>query len=52
MVVGSPIAAEEVEGGWRERDVAVFGALSPVDMDHHAGGVDIGDFEVEAFVES
>ena len=52
MTVGPPIAAQQVEGGWGERDVAVLGALSPVDMDHHAGGVDIGDFDVETFVES
>ena len=52
MTVGPPIAAEQVEGGWGERDVAVLGPLSTVDMDHHAGGVDIGDFEVEAFVKS
>ncbi len=48
--MGYPIAAEEVEGGLGERDIAIFGALTPVDMDHHAGGVDIGDFEVEALV--
>ena len=35
-----------------ERDVAILGALSTVDMDHHAGGIDIGDFEVETFMES
>ena len=35
-----------------ERDVAILGALSAVDMDHHAGGIDIGDFEVETFVKS
>jgi hypothetical protein len=52
MAVGYPIAAEEVEGRGGERDVAVLGALSPVDMDHHAVGVDIGDFEVETFVKS
>jgi hypothetical protein len=52
MVVGGPIASEQLEGGLGERDVAVLGALSPVDMDHHAGGVDIGDFEVEAFMKS
>jgi hypothetical protein len=50
MAVGEPIAAEQVEGGLGERDVAIFGALATVDMDHHAGGVDIGDFEVETFV--
>jgi hypothetical protein len=50
MAVGYPIVAEQVEGGLGERHVAIFGALSPVDMDHHAGGVDIGDFEMESFV--
>ncbi len=52
MVVGGPIASEQLEGGMWERDVAVLGPLSTMDMDHHAGGVDIGDFEVEAFVKS
>jgi hypothetical protein len=52
MAVGEPVAAEQVEGGLGERDVAIFGALAPVDMNHHAGGVDIGDFEVESFVKS
>jgi len=52
MVVGAPIAAEQKEGGLRERDVAVFGSLSTVDMDHHAVAVDIGDFEMESFVKS
>ena len=52
VAVGEPIAAEQTEGGRWERDVAIFGALSSVDMDHHAGGIDIGDFEVETFVKS
>jgi hypothetical protein len=52
MTVGHPIAAEQMEGGLRERHVAIFGALATVDMDHHAGGIDIGDFEVETFMES
>jgi hypothetical protein len=50
VTVGGPIASEQLEGGLGERDVAIFGALSTVDMDHHAGGVDIGDFEMETFV--
>jgi hypothetical protein len=50
MVVGRPIASEQQEGGLGERDIAVLGPLSAMDMDHHAGGVDIGDFEVKAFV--
>jgi hypothetical protein len=52
VAVGHPIAAEQTESGRWERDVAIFGALSSVDMDHHAGGIDIGDFEVETFVKS
>ncbi len=52
VTVGGPIASEQLEGGLGERDVAIFGALSTVDMDHHAGGIDIGDFEVETFMES
>jgi hypothetical protein len=52
MVVGGPIVSEQLEGGLGERDVAILGPLAAVDMDHHAGGVDIGDFEVEAFVKS
>jgi len=41
-----------MEGGLRERHVAIFGALSTVDMDHHPSGIDIGDFEMESFVKS
>jgi hypothetical protein len=52
MVMGPPIASEQGEGRLGDRDVAILGALSPVNMDHHAGGVDIGDFEVETFVKS
>ena len=51
MTVGDPIAAEQMEGGLR-RGTSIFGALPTVDMDHHAGGIDIGDFEVETFMES
>ena len=52
MAVGESIAAEQMEGGLGERDVAILGALSSVGMDHHAAGIDIGDFEVETFMES
>jgi len=41
VTVGGPIAAEQVEEGWGERDVAILGAPAAVDMDHHAGGIDI-----------
>ena len=50
MTVGDPIATKQVEGGLGKRDVTIFGALSPVDMDHHAVAIDIGDFEIESFM--
>ena len=52
MAMGKPIAAQQSEGGLGERDVAIFGTFPTVDMDHPAGGVDIGDFEMESFVKS
>ena len=52
MSVGHPIAAEQIEGGWGQGDVAILGPLSTVDMDHHAATVDIGDFKMESFMES
>ncbi len=52
MVVSLPIVAEQVEGGLGERDVAILGSFPTVDMDHHAGGVDIGDLEMETLVKS
>ncbi len=52
MTVGDPIAAQQVESGLRESEVTILGALAAVDMDHHAGAIDIGDFEMESFVKS
>jgi hypothetical protein len=39
-----------MEGGLRERDIAILGTLAAVDMDHHAARVDVGDFEMESFM--
>jgi hypothetical protein len=50
MAVGEPIAAQELKSGLGQRDVAILGALAAVDMDHHAGAIDIGDFEMESLV--
>jgi hypothetical protein len=50
VAVGPPIASEQMEGGLRERDIAILGTLAAVDMDHHAAGVDVGDFEMESFM--
>jgi hypothetical protein len=52
VTVGGPIAAQQVESGLGEREVAVLSAFASVDMDHHAGAIDIGDFEMESFLKS
>jgi hypothetical protein len=41
-----------MKSGLRQRDIALFGALAAVDMDHHALTVDVGDFEMQPFVKS
>ena len=52
VMVGEPVLAQQLESGLRQRDIAVLGALAAVDMDHHALTVDIGDFEMAAFVKT
>src|SRR5262249_56385996 len=52
VAVGEPIAAQHLKRRLGQRDVAIFGALAAVDMDHHAGAIDIGDFEMESLVKS
>ena len=52
MAVGEPVTAQELKGGLGQREVAILGALTTVDMDHHALTIDIRDFEMESFVES
>jgi hypothetical protein len=36
----------------RQRDVAVLGTLAAVDVDYHTLTIDIGDFEMKAFVKA
>ena len=52
VAVGHPIAAQQPQSGLRQRNVAILGALTAVDMDHHALTIDIGNFEMEAFVKT
>src|SRR4029434_1384920 len=52
VAVGEPIAAQQLKRRFGQWDVAILGALATVDMDHHALTIDIGDFEMESFVES
>ncbi len=52
MPMGAPVGAEEGEQGRREGDVAVLTAFARLDMDDHAGTVDLGDAQVDAFAEA
>ena len=52
MAVGGPVLAEGLQRGRGERDEAVLAALAVADVDHHAGGVDVADPEVEALAEA
>jgi len=52
MAMSEPVLAQQMEGRLGQRDVAVLGALTAVDMDHHALAVDIGDFEMPRFVKA
>jgi len=41
-----------VEGGLGEWDVAILGTFATVNMNHHAVAIDIGNLEIESFLES
>jgi hypothetical protein len=48
MAVGNPMTAQALQGRFTQRHEAVFGALAPVDMDHLALAIDIGDLQMLA----
>ena len=50
--MGFPVVAHAAQGGLRERDIAVFCALAPVDVNAFALCVDIRHLEEERFMES
>ena len=49
--MGSPVVTEHGEGTWWQGDVAVLCALAAMDMDDHAGAVDVADLEIESFLD-
>ena len=52
VAMGFVIFPEDLQGGFRQRDQAIFGTLSTMDMDEHSLGVDIFNMEIESFLES
>ena len=49
--MGCPVLAHDIQGGFRKRDIAVFSALSPVDMDAFSLSIDVGYLKEQGFME-
>ena len=49
--MGFPVGAEQCQGICGQGDVPVFGALAAVDMDLEALAIDVGDLQVQGFME-
>ena len=45
VFMSQPIAAEQMVGFLWKRNIAILGALAPVDMNHHSFAVDVGDLK-------
>ena len=52
MAVSDPMTAQALQGRFRQRHEAVFGALAAVDMDHLALAIDVGDLQMLSFLQS
>jgi MoaA/NifB/PqqE/SkfB family radical SAM enzyme len=49
--MSDPVTTQEVQCGLGEWHIAILGPFPTMHVDHHARAVDIGDFQVKAFVE-
>src|ERR671932_1225313 len=52
MTVGEPVRAQQGEQGRRERDVAVLGPLTALNMDHHPCTVDLRHAQMNTFTQA
>jgi hypothetical protein len=52
MAVAAPVSTEQRQELGSERNIAVFAALAVLDVDQHAGTVDLRDAQVDRFVEA
>lgn len=50
--VGDPITTQQGIGCFGKGNIAILGALAPVDMDHPSLAIDIGDFQKKTFLEA
>ena len=51
VAMGDPVLTKHGQGPWRQRDVAVLGALATMNMDDHPFAVDVADLQIQAFLD-
>ena len=51
VAVQLPVVAQDMEGGFRQRDVAILGAFAPMDMDAHPVLVDVADLKIQGLMQ-
>ena len=52
MMMREPLLAQEVEGAFGKRDVAIGVALAAANVQEHAFGVDVADLQAQAFAQA
>ena len=52
MAMAFPLLAQEEQGAFGQRDVAILIAFAAADMQEHALGVDVADLQVQAFTQA
>ena len=52
MAVRFPLLPQELQGAFRQRDVAILIAFAGADVQEHALGIDIADLEVQPFAQA
>lgn len=48
VAMRGPVFAQDLEGGLRQRDEAIFGSFAPVDVEHHTMTVDVSGLPASA----
>ena len=52
MLVSEPLLAQEPEGAFGERDIAIMVALAAADVEQAAFAIDVGDLETKSFTQA
>jgi len=46
-----PILAQQLQRALRQWDIAVFRAFTVADVNHHPGAIDVGDVQIDSFLQ-